>query len=116
MNYRCVRNSLGRLVPAEIPGLGTMTPFSGAFARLDGSFLWTASPVSRRVPAISTNKVASNLRAAIERSGLQNGMTISFHHHLRNGDAIVGLVLSELEKMGFRDLTRPTIASPFLRW
>ncbi len=105
MNYRCVRNSLGRLVPAEIPGLGTMTPFSGAFARLDGSFLWTASPVSRRVPAISSNKVASDLRTAIERSGLQNGMTISFHHHLRNGDAIVGLVLSELEKMGFRDLT-----------
>jgi citrate lyase subunit alpha/citrate CoA-transferase len=32
-------------------------------------------------------------------------MTISFHHHLRNGDAVVGLVLAELEKMGFRGLT-----------
>ena len=105
MSTNCVRNSLGRLVPREIRGLGAVEPFSGPYARLDGSFIWTASPVSRRVPTISANKVVSSLRAAIERSGLQNGMTISFHHHLRNGDAIVSLVLSELEKMGYRDLT-----------
>lgn len=105
MNYTCVRNSLGRLVPTEIPSFGLLAPFSGAYSRLDGSYVWTPSPVEHRVPPITTNKVAASLRSAIERSGLQNGMTISFHHHLRNGDAIVGLVLAELEKMGFRDLT-----------
>jgi citrate lyase subunit alpha/citrate CoA-transferase len=63
------------------------------------------SPFLHRVPSISTNKIAPDLRTAIERSGLQNGMTISFHHHLRNGDKVVGLVLAELEAMGFRNLT-----------
>ena len=105
MNFDCVKNSLGRLVPREVPGLGDLAPFAGAYARLDGSYVWTPAPRTRKVPAPSTNKVASSLRQAIERSGLANGMTISFHHHLRNGDAVVDIVLSELEKMGIRDLT-----------
>ena len=28
-------------------------------------------------------KVVSSLREAIERAGLKDGMTVSFHHHLR---------------------------------
>lgn len=32
-------------------------------------------------------------------------MTISFHHHLRNGDYILNLVLEEAARMGIRDLT-----------
>ncbi len=82
MNYTCIRNSLGRLVPQMIPGIGTLEPFSGAYARLDGSYEWTPSPFVHKVPSISTNKIAPDLRAAIERSGLQNGLTISFHIHL----------------------------------
>ncbi|MGB9687188.1 MAG: citrate lyase subunit alpha, partial [Rectinema subterraneum] len=105
MNYSFVRNSLGRMVPSEIPGLGRLDPYAGAYARLDGSFVWTPKAFPKKIPAPSANKIANNLREAIERSGLQNGQTISFHHHLRNGDAVVGLVLAELEKMGFRDLT-----------
>lgn len=105
MNFDCVKNSLGRLVPREVPGLGDLAPFAGAYARLDGSYVWTPAPRTRKVSAPSTNKIASSLRQAIERSGLANGMTISFHHHLRNGDAVVDIVLSELEKMGIRDLT-----------
>ncbi|TXT51374.1 MAG: citrate lyase subunit alpha / citrate CoA-transferase [Spirochaetes bacterium] len=105
MNFNLVKNSLGRLVPANIPGMGDLAPYNGAYARLDGSFTWMPKAYPRRVPAPSTNKVAPSLRAAIERSGLEDGMTISFHHHLRNGDAVVGLVLEELERMGFRNLT-----------
>lgn len=50
-------------------------------------------------------KTASSLRAAIEASGLRDGMTISFHHHLRNGDMVINLVLDELARMGIRDIT-----------
>ena len=83
MNFNLVKNSLGRLVPANIPGMGDLAPYNGAYARLDGSFTWMPKAYPRRVPAPSTNKVAPSLRAAIERSGLEDGMTISFHHHLR---------------------------------
>ncbi|MCQ4815765.1 citrate lyase subunit alpha, partial [Cloacibacillus evryensis] len=51
------------------------------------------------------DKRAASLRAAIEKSGLTDGMTISFHHHLRNGDAVIPMVLAELEAMGFKNLT-----------
>lgn len=50
-------------------------------------------------------KVVSSLREAIERSGLKNGMTVSFHHHLRNGDYVLNMVMAEIAKMGIGDLT-----------
>ena len=31
-------------------------------------------------------KVVSSIREAISLAGLKDGMTVSFHHHLRNGD------------------------------
>jgi len=93
------------MVPLKVPGLGDLAPFAGAYSRMDGSYLWTQKVYPRLTPAPSTDKVSPSLSTAIERSGLRNGMTISFHHHLRNGDAVVGLVLDELERMGFRDLT-----------
>ncbi len=51
------------------------------------------------------SKVVSTLRDAIARSGLKDGMRVSFHHHLRNGDGVMNMVLAELETMGFKDLT-----------
>ncbi|MEA4964851.1 MAG: citrate lyase subunit alpha [Oscillospiraceae bacterium] len=50
-------------------------------------------------------KVVSSLREAIALTGLQSGMTVSFHHHLRGGDFVLNLVLRELADMGLRDLT-----------
>ncbi len=50
------------------------------------------------------NKVVESLEKAIELTGLKNGMTISFHHHFRNGDHIVNMVIDTLARMGFRDL------------
>ena len=51
------------------------------------------------------NKVVESLEEAIRRSGLKDGMTISFHHHFRNGDNVVNLVVGKLAEMGFRNLT-----------
>ena len=50
-------------------------------------------------------KVASSLREAIERAGLRDGMTVSFHHHLRNGDYVLNMVMQEIAGMGIGDLT-----------
>ena len=49
-------------------------------------------------------KICENLREAIERSGLKDGMTVSFHHHLRNGDYVLNMVLAEIAAMGFKDI------------
>jgi citrate lyase subunit alpha/citrate CoA-transferase len=53
---------------------------------------------------ISYNKIVSGLEEAIEKSGLKNGQTISFHHHFRDGDYIVNMVVDKLAAMGFKDL------------
>lgn len=60
-------------------------------------------PLSEKERADS--KIAPSLEEAIRRSGLKDGMTISFHHHFRAGDYIVNMVLDTLERMGFRNLT-----------
>lgn len=44
------------------------------------------------------------LEEAIKRSGLRDGMTISFHHHFRGGDKVVNMVVDKLAEMGFKNL------------
>ena len=51
------------------------------------------------------NKLVNSIREAIVLSGLQDGMTVSFHHHLRNGDHVLNMVMHEIAELGIRDLT-----------
>ena len=51
------------------------------------------------------SKLISSLKEAIEKTGLKDGMTISFHHHMRNGDFVLNMVLEQAAKMGIKDLT-----------
>ncbi len=51
------------------------------------------------------NKVVSSLKEAIRLSGLKDGMTVSFHHHLRNGDYVLNIVMEEIAALGIKDLT-----------
>lgn len=51
------------------------------------------------------SKVVSSIKEAIRLSGLKDGMRISFHHHLRNGDHVINMVMDEIANMGYKDLT-----------
>ncbi len=51
------------------------------------------------------NKLVNSIREAIVLSGLKDGMTVSFHHHLRNGDFVLNMVMEEIAALGIRDLT-----------
>lgn len=51
------------------------------------------------------SKLISSVREAIEKTGLRDGMTISFHHHMRNGDFVLNMVLEQAAEMGIKDLT-----------
>lgn len=50
------------------------------------------------------NKLVSSIREAIKLSGLRDGMTVSFHHHLRNGDFVLNMVMQEIAELGIRDI------------
>lgn len=51
------------------------------------------------------NKQLDSIHEAIKATGLKDGMTISFHHHFREGDRVINLVMQEIADMGIKDLT-----------
>lgn len=52
----------------------------------------------------SDGKLVPSIEDAIKAVGLKDGMTISFHHHFRNGDYIVNMVMDAIAKMGIKNL------------
>ncbi len=98
-----ITNALGRKLPEEIPGYGKVRPFQGWDARKpEGK---RDGPRVRATFNNRTDKILRSIPDAIRASGLQSGMVISFHHHLRNGDQVVNAVLDACAEMGIKDLT-----------
>lgn len=50
------------------------------------------------------SKVVSSIKEVIALAGLKDGMTVSFHHHLRNGDFVLNMVMEEIANQGFKDI------------
>ena len=50
------------------------------------------------------NKVVGSIKEALELAGLKDGMTISSHHHFRNGDLVMNQVFNAVEEMGTKGL------------
>lgn len=51
-----------------------------------------------------TGKLVKDIKEAIRLAGLEDGMTVSFHHHLRNGDMVAVMVMDAVSEMGIKDL------------
>ncbi|MGE5584106.1 MAG: citrate lyase subunit alpha [Bacillota bacterium] len=98
-------NAVGRDVPDSAVVLGTkvaLRPYQGAFATRPAQVAKTNTP---RFTEPGRAKVIGSIQEALDQVGLRDGMTISFHHHLRLGDAVIETVLREIAKRGVRDLT-----------
>ncbi|HHU07415.1 MAG TPA: citrate lyase subunit alpha [Clostridiaceae bacterium] len=50
-------------------------------------------------------KVVSSITEALHRTEIKDGMTLSFHHHLRNGDYVLNLVMAAVRELGLKDMT-----------
>ena len=51
------------------------------------------------------SKLVNSIRDAIDKCGLKDGMTVSFHHHLRSGDYVLNLVMDAISSAGIKDIT-----------
>jgi len=49
-------------------------------------------------------KVVNSLKEAVRLADIHDGMTLSFHHHLRNGDFVLNMVMAEVAAQGHKDL------------
>ena len=98
-----IANAAGRKVPAEVNGR-KQVPFKGVAAHAaEGTKHRPPVRSCRDYPADGDKRVAS-LEQALENCGLTDGMVISTHHHLRNGDRVALETLRTAAKMGARDL------------
>jgi len=96
-----VTNAVGRKVPTEIDGKKVI-PFKGI-----GKHKPSGRKVGPPIPSGADylgSKVLKNLDEAIDRLEIKDGMTISFHHHLRNGDYLVNMVMEKLAARGLKNL------------
>ncbi len=103
MASKLVKNAVGRLVPTEINGQAVI-PYKG---------LGKHRPEGMRYgPRIATcldypkdgNKVVASLKEALQLAGLKDGMTISTHHHLRDGDLVSNMLFDSIHEIGAREL------------
>lgn len=98
-----VKNAVGRMVPTEINGR-PVVPFKGVGKH---------RPEGRRAaPFIAScidypadgNKVVESLKVALQKAGIKDGMTISTHHHFRNGDLVANQIFDAAAELGVKNL------------
>jgi len=100
---KLVKNAAGREVPDEING-ESVIPFKGVDKhRPTGQMAAPPVPSCADFPRNGDKRV-SNLRTALEQAGLRDGMTISTHHHFRDGDLLANRVFDIAHEMGVKGL------------
>ncbi|MDR0242932.1 MAG: citrate lyase subunit alpha [Burkholderia sp.] len=95
-----MRNAAGREIPDHIDGYGCPKPYHPVPSVDSGSF----SAPNRGRDSGADVKLLRDIREALTVLGVRDGATLSFHHHLRNGDAVLNLVLETAARLGLRDL------------
>ena len=109
---RLVKNAVGRMVPTVANGR-EQVPYMGV-----GKYAPTGRKAAPPIPSARDypadgNKVVKDLRTALEKVGLKSGMTVSTHHHFRNGDLVSNTIFDAASEMGLKDLTWfPSAAFP----
>lgn len=93
-------NAAKREIPRSVPGFENIKPFEGAF---ENTPLVRKEKGVRNLPKL--NKMLDTVEQAVMQTGLKDGMTISFHHHFRNGDYVLNMVMDVISHMGIKNLT-----------
>ncbi len=91
-----MKNSLGRLIPDG------MIPFQGTQAIIKQN---QRKIIHKVMTHEGIKPVFHTLDELFSFINVNNGMTLSFHHHLRNGDGVLNLIVDHLDKTDLNDLT-----------
>ena len=94
------KNKVGREIPTEYAEKFGM--FVDQFDRKP-TYQRNAATVTAVLPGES--KLRESIKDVIIETGLKDGMTVSFHHHFREGDKVLNMVMEEIAKLGIKNLT-----------
>ena len=99
-----MKNAVGREIPEEILKLTGKDAFAGSYAKHQKVYQAATHKVA---PVIDPNysKVVDSIEEVLKKCGIKDGMTLGFHHHFREGDYVVNMVMEAVHKMGIKDLT-----------
>lgn len=88
-------NKANREIPMNIPALEGREVYQGEFA-VEPKMHRAGRPVAKYNKG-GADKLLASIDEAIEKTGLKDGMTVSFHHHFRNGDYVMKMVMERIQ-------------------
>lgn len=97
-------NAVGRDIPEEILKITGKEVFQGNYYK-DGKPFQKAGPMVTPVMNHDHDKMVRDIHEALVKCNAHDGMTVSFHHHFRDGDLVVCMVMKEIQKMGLKNIT-----------
>jgi citrate lyase subunit alpha/citrate CoA-transferase len=98
-----VQNAAGRMVPGMVNGKPAI-PYLGV-GKYQPRGRKAAPPVrSAKDYPDSGDKRVPDLETALRKCGLRDGMVISNHHHLRDGDRVALMMLEAAARIGVKEL------------
>jgi len=100
---KMIKNAVERMVPTVVNGV-MQTPFQGV-----GKYKPQGCKTAPLIKSCSDypadgNKIVKSLKEALQKCGLKDGITISSHHHFRNGDLIMNQVFDIAAKQKIKGL------------
>lgn len=100
---KMIKNAAGRLIPDIVNGTKQI-PYMG-IGKFKPSGFKAKPPIKSCAdfPA-DGNKVVSSLKEALLKAGIKDGMTISTHHHLRNGDILTNYLFDVIKELGIKNI------------
>jgi citrate lyase subunit alpha/citrate CoA-transferase len=102
------RNVLGRNLPEKLFGI-SLKPYKGIHqSSTSGSRVGTA--YQPRYTTLQTKRFYDSIESLLEALPITDGMTVSFHHALREGDNVVVPIIDALASYGVKNLTLASTA------
>src|SRR5678810_1274678 len=101
---KVVLNAAGRMVPEIANGRPQVSYHGVDQYQPLGNKAGPPIRSARDYPADGDKRVA-DLETALRKCGLRDGMVISSHHHLRDGDKVALMALEAASRIGVKDLT-----------
>ncbi len=100
---KLIKNAAKRFVPTEINGQKQI-PYKGI-----GKYKPVGKVAAPKINSCNNypnngNKIVSSLKEALKKCGLKDGMTVSTHHHLRDGDIVTNLLFDIIHSMGIKNI------------
>jgi len=98
-----IKNAVGRDIPESILTNGREV-FQGNNYR-DGMEYTKPGPKVKAYIKPQESKIVASIKEAVQLCGVKDGMTVSFHHHFREGDYVANMVMKEIADLGIKNIT-----------